>query len=753
MFSIDATDDEAAARAALTPAMARASAREAAVTVLLEILGYDARSPLDPAGKRRLIVSLLQESLRQRSEASPVVVLIEDLHWRDASSSDVLAEVSRAVSPLRCLFLSTAREASDIAWPAEAVALEALPPDAAADLIDRLAPVPLDDPTKALILERTAGNPFFIEEVVRSLRPGRELTVPATVQDLLEARLDTLALSPRRVAQGAAVIGRTFWRRILERVTPDEDLDPALATLEQEHFVSRVPTAEPAYAFPHALVQEVAYRTQLIAHRRRSHVVVGDAYTELFPGRTDEFVDTLAFHYRRGDDDPKALTWLMRAGRRAQHLYANVEALDYFHGCLERAGVDAAARADAFEAIGDVQRVIGKYDEALSAYADALVERADEAIVERARLRRKTGIVHQLHGEMAVALSMFEDSLAQLPADAAGERARALLSIGQVRWRQGRYDEAVTILERAQASASDASDDDALAEVLKQLGSVLLLKGDIARAVREYQRSLALYEALGDVLGQANSLNNIGAAFRRQSRLVEALEAYERSLAIRERIGDQLGITHSRNNLGEVHFLRGDLEQAERNFSAAVTVAEAIRYVGLARVGLGATRVERGDSETGRRDLLTAVRELESASNQTYLADALRDLAQAFLPDQLDAALEWAERAVSVARGLGSDEKIGAALTVLGRVRLARGDETGAIAVLEQALDILERVAERQEAARAMAALAQAYGRVAADDPRRSAAKDLSSRARTIFIELGAALDLRHLDAALGAVT
>ena len=202
--------------------------------------------------------------------------------------------------------------------------------------------------------------------------------------------------SPRQVAHGAAVIGRTFWKRVLARVKPDQDLDPPLATLERERFVSRVVMAEPAYSFAHALVQEVAYRTQLISQRRRTHVVVGDAFTELFGDRIEEFIDTLAFHYRRGEDDAKARTWLMRAGARAQRLYANTEALDYFGAAIERAGAEPAARAEAHEAVGDVFRVIARYT-MRSPIRRALEIRAVGASLSR--LTRKGAIVQQLRGD------------------------------------------------------------------------------------------------------------------------------------------------------------------------------------------------------------------------------------------------------------------------------------------------------------------------------------------------------------------
>ena len=750
-LEISATDDEQTARNAIAVSADLASVGEAGATLLLEVLGYEVRSPLDPAGKRRLIVTMFREGLRQRSQREPVVILIEDLHWRDASSGDVLRETVPTISSLRCLFVSTSREPTDIAWPAEMIGLEALSGAAAAELIDRLATTTIDEATRSMILERTGGNPFFIEEVVRSMRPGRELTVPATVQDLLEARLDGLEASPRRVAQGASVIGRTFWTRVLARVTPEEDLDPALATLERERFVSRVLLAEPTYSFAHALVQEVAYRTQLIAHRRKAHVVVGDAYSDMFGERIEEFIDTLAFHYRRGDDDPKARTWLMRAGRRAQRLYANAEALDYFNACVERSADDDTSRADALEAIGDVQRVVGKYEDALVSYAQAGEARADLDVVERARLRRKTAIVHQLRGDMTTALAMFEDALTRLPADASSERSHAELNIAEVRWRQGHYDAAIKILQAAIADAERGRDNDARAEALKQLGTVHSHRGDLEQALAYFDQSLAAYGALGDVLGEANVHNNVGLANRRRSRHAEAAAAYRRALAIRERIGDQLGRVHSHNNLGQIEYLRGDLATAEADFAAGLEIARSLGYtmgVGATGLGLGATKVARGDTAAGVVELRAAVDVLEKGGSLANLVDGLRDLSLGYLAAGSRQALTVAERAVEVARGLGLPESQGIALQVLGMARAAAGDVTGAAVALEASRAELERVSDRQELARTLAALGRVYARLPESDVRRADSEALIGQARAIFTELGAALDLRRLGAA-----
>lgn len=743
MLAISATADEPTARAALAANDDLASG-EAAVTLLLELLGHDVRSPLDPAGKRRLIVSVLREALNRRTTLAPLVVVIEDLHWRDASSADVLAEVTSAVAPLRCLFISTSREPSDVIWQAETIALDALSAAAAAELVDRLSPVALDEATRALILERTAGNPFFIEEVVRSVRPGKELTVPATVQDLLEARLDALDASPRHVAQGASVIGRTFSTRVLARVTPEEDLDPALGALEREHFVGRVALAEPTYSFAHALVQEVAYRTQLIAHRRQAHVVVGDAYSDLFGDRIDEFIDTLAFHYRRGDDDPKAVTWLIRAGRRAQRLYANSEALDYFRGAIERAMKDSTAAADAHEAMGDVYRVVGRYDDARQAYAFALELRAELDLVARARARRKTGIVQQLRGDQVRAAQIYNEVLDVLPRDAHDERAQSLLNIADVTWRQGGYDEATVHLEAAiaEAGASEAI----VAEALKQLGTVSSHRGELDRALEYFERSLSAYEQVNDVLGQANVHNNIGVLERTRSRHDAALRAYANALAIRERIGDQLGRVHSLNNIGQIHYLRGDLTRAAQSFAAALEIARSIGYalgVGATLEALGASRVEMGEREAGLRDLRDGIAEIERSGSLPNLVDALCDLANAYSLGASPEAIVIAERALSIARQLHLPERIGIALQALGRAQLSSRDVDGALAALDESRAILEPLDEPQELARTLAILGRIY---AADPRRRQDGVAMLEHARATFQRLGATLDLRRME-------
>jgi len=743
--------DEPTARAALAAGTIPIdpATRDAAVAVLLEILGYDVPSPLGGEAKRRLLLAVLRRLAEVLAGARPLVIVIEDLHWSDATSLDLLKELASDLSALRWLLLSTSREPADAPWAPAVMGLESLPADAAGELLDRLAP-DLDVGTRATVLERTEGNPFFIEEVARAMAGGVSTGVPLTIQDLLEARLDALARDPGRVAKAGAVVGRSFWARVVAEVVRDVALDPALETLARGHLVSETATApERTFTFAHALVQEVAYRTQLLAERRRAHGLVGDAYGALFPERLDEFVDQLAFHYRRGEDDAKARTWLLRAGHRAKRLYANTEALDYFTGAIARSADSSTERGEADEALADVYRVLGRYEDAASAYRRALETAVGADLAARARLRRKGAVVEQLRGNAELALATFQTVLAELPPDERMERARTLLSLAELLFRRGNADAAIIHLTAVLADQAQPRDDEAAAEALKLLGTIHSYRGELGQALKAQEQSLAAYVRIGDVLGEANVHNNIGRTERRRSRHGPALDAYARSLTIRERIGDQLGRIHSHANIAEIHFLRGELADAERHYLIALDLSTAIGYalgIGASQVGLGATKVARGDPDAGIAQLETAIEGFERDGQRTLIVEALRDLTDGQIAARSPLAVLTAERGVRLARELALPELLAIALQALGNARISAGEVRSAIAALEESRSLLGTTGDQHELARTLALLGRAYRALPAEDPRSSAAAALLDAARTIFIELNAALDLARLD-------
>ena len=616
------------------------------------------------------------------------------------------------------------------------------------------------------MLLKSGGNAFFIEQLTDALREsgaiareggvwvGRQslaLVVPDSVQEVLGARIDGLGSGPARVVRAAAVVGRTFWYRVLERIDPSPSLAVDLDQLIDQGFVERRGIdPEVTHAFRHALIQEVAYLKQLLSQRRRLHVRVADAIGDLFKQRADEYVDIIAYHYARGDDDAKASAALLRAGQRARRLYAIDEALAYFKSALEHSAADPSASADAWEGIADVEGFAGNYVEAAAGYRHALAARDPADDRGRSRLLRKLGVVHQITGDTPEALRTLTEAREVLSAGADRDQALVLLELGQVYWQQGSYEQSRATLLTAAERAERAGADDARADAYKHLGTVASLSGDTGMAIDYYERSLQLYEARADVSGQANVLNNIGIVRRKEGRYAEALRAHANALAIRERIGDPLGIGTSRNNLAQIELARGALDEAEADFTAALKRWSAIGYaagIALARTGLGITAVRRGDAQTGRRDLQQAIEEWGQLASRTYQSETERYLAEACLSSDATAALTWANRAVATARAVQALDQEGIALQVLGTVHASRGEMPDSLAALERSREILRGTSERQELARTLAGLARALRALPPDDARRSEADQLVLEAAGIFRELGAELDLRRLPA------
>jgi class 3 adenylate cyclase/tetratricopeptide (TPR) repeat protein len=768
-FSIHAADDEATAQKAITDGFASLGhpLDESNVTLLLDILGYPTPSSMDPEVKQRVLVNMLRTLLRLAASRAPVVLTAEDLHWVDSASLRVLGDLVSALPSLACLFITTTRPGWTPPWPTESLTVGPLDAQTARDLIEAVFEVPVDDDLAGTIVERTSGNPFFIEEVVRQLKastllveragrvslvPGSVAPVPATIQEVIEAHLDRLDRAPRLTLNAAAVFGRTFWVRVLERLLPSVALQPTLVTLERASFIDlRTVVPEITYGFRQMLFQEVAYETQLQADRRRMHGSVAEAVEALYPDRLEEFVDFLAYHYKRSSNGPKAVAYQLRAGDRALRLYASREALASFTTALERAS-DDASRARAHEGIGDVRRLTGEYQEAAASYTAALPLIHDDPS-RVAGLLRKLGAVEALRGATASALSTFDDALARLPAGVHRERALILLEIGQIRWQQGRYDDAITTLEQALAAADDAGAEDARANVYKQLGTVYVVKGEAGRALDLYGKSLALYQKLEDILGEANVNNNMGIVYRKDGRYDEALAAHERALAVRTRIGDPLGIGTSRNNIAQIERARGEYESAESHYAEALATWSGIGYaqgVLIARTGLGITLVERGETEKGHELLMSAITGWAAIENRAYLSETQRYLAVACAKLEPAKAIEWAARAVTTAREVGSSEQEGLALGALGTAQLASGQTDPAIGSLERGRELLANTTERQEMGRILVALADAYERRTPADPR---ATDLRREAREIFASIGATAELRRLDGLVPVVS
>ena len=311
--------------------------------------------------------------LRARADLMPTVIMLDDLHWADTASLDLLLSVAGLVEDLPLLITCLLRPDKDApSWSAmeEArsklgasfteILLEPLDGAHSKELLGNLLYIEdLPESVRSLILNKAEGNPFFVEEVIRTLidseyivqennhwRATREIvnvSIPDTLTGVLSARIDRLPENTKHVAQTAAVLGRIFAQRALMATCaaappPEliEDVEPHLGVLTYEELVrERVHDPELEYIFKHALTQEAAYELLLIRRRKELHRRAGKVLEELYPERREELASALAYHFRLGEDWHRAADYAMGAGAQAVKVFAMNEALAYYDDAYE----------------------------------------------------------------------------------------------------------------------------------------------------------------------------------------------------------------------------------------------------------------------------------------------------------------------------------------------------------------------------------------------------------------------------------
>ena len=315
---------------------------------------------LDPEGRKFGTFEAVKDLLLAQSQAKPLVLFLEDIHWMDKISEEFFAYLSRCISDHPILLLTAYRPEGSPPWAQGAhyqrLGLETLNPIFSAHLVrNLLGGLELEPDLKERIAEKAGGNPFFIEEIVRELmdrgdlvkagdryvchRPLDECEIPNTIQGVLAARMDRLSEDLKHTLQVASVIGRDFAFRLLKIVLDlGEDLRVHLRNLVGlEILYEKALYPELEYIFKHALTQEVAYDSLLKQRRKEIHGRIAKTIEELYAGRLEEHYEILAHHYERTGNASKAVEYLLQAGEKSNGLLAVHAAREFLGKALELA--------------------------------------------------------------------------------------------------------------------------------------------------------------------------------------------------------------------------------------------------------------------------------------------------------------------------------------------------------------------------------------------------------------------------------
>jgi class 3 adenylate cyclase/tetratricopeptide (TPR) repeat protein len=698
---------------------------------------------LAPDERRARVQRLAAALLAARANIAPLAVVLEDLHWADSASLDILGAGAVAARSLPLLLLCTWRPEPAQPWLGAAsstlIELQPLTAEQSRLLVDSWSgSLSLSEPLRSAVAERTQGNPFFIEEIARALRErgpagGADSPLPMTIQGALLARLDTLPLEERYVLQVASVIGPLFQHALLASVAGQQvALEHALGQLANLGLLR--PAGEDRLAFAHSLTHETVYQSLLFAQRRDLHHRIAQRIR--VSASEDADIELLAYHYRRAEDWPEALEYAWRAGLHAQALYAGDIALGHYQQALEAADrLDRTVRRPAiFRRIGDLHALAGRYTEAIASYNDALAasvapdEQADilicwaevceqQAIYDDALalLDRAAGLLPPHDHELAPRVSIRRGwvLIRQGEAEQASLAVQPYLELLEhhQRWAdlllgykvffhialsQSRWSEARSFLRLALGCAEKAGDIREIARIHNNVGIVLTQEGDLQGAVRECERAALSMREIGDRNTLASIEVNIGAIYYKLGEFALALEHYDESLQISLAIGARPIESIVRSNLGEIYRRLGRLAESVDQLMLSAELCRQIND------DLGLAEAYRQIAET--YIALDQLVEAERASEQAYatavasgdpqteaIAYRVRGMLAAGRGDY-QTAIEDTRRSIRMLTQLGCTHELGQSMMLQATILIREGSTDAACDLLGEAIQLLGRV-------------------------------------------------------------
>ena len=566
------------------------------------------------APKLHEVVSDLLDMLLDR----PALVAIEDAHYLDEASADLLGALMSADLDRAWVVITTRRgdTSSVVASDAEASSGQAMPavrieppPLAIADTVSLAEAASDDDPLPPHVIrtvaERSGGNPQFLLDLLHSAADIGVDDLPDNVETAAMAQIDRLSPADRTVVRRAAVLGLTFHPRMLEWVLDDATTAPTeetwrrLGSLFQDDGDGQV-------RFRRALMRDAAYEGLPFRLRRELHARVASEVERAAGDSTEEQAESLALHWALAGDHDRTWRYARIAGDRARERAAPADAVTHYRRALSAArgcgDVGDLLISEVTEALGEALIRAGELEAADQALRAAGRLRTDDA-VGVARLLLRQAYVAERVGRFDRMLRLTRKASRTLD-DRGGWapmrlRAAARVSEAYARQFQGRPADSLRLTRPAIEAAKTSADRKALADGLMLHDAALLDLGRVDEAVHS-REALDIYESLGDLHGAASASNTLGMVAYFQGRWDEAVEGYERFASTKERLGDSVHAATGHMNVGEVRSDQGRLAEAVERFRRArraylaagdtLGVAYCLAYLGRADARAG--RVE-----------------------------------------------------------------------------------------------------------------------------------------------------------------
>jgi transcriptional regulator with AAA-type ATPase domain/tetratricopeptide (TPR) repeat protein len=690
------------------------------LSYLLQFLGIkdvaDAAIATTPEAIQARTVQILRQMCVSASRQRPLILAVEDAHWIDPAS-EALASIMDSLEAVPLLLVLTYRPGYRPPWLEKShmtqIALQPLSPEDSLTVLGGILPSPrLSDPIARLILSKADGNPFFLEELGRTVREQGALSpsgaVPDTVQEVLLARINRLPDRERRLLQSAAVIGKNVSVDLLRGLAElsEEALGEALSLLRAGDFLYEGSTgSDVQYSFKHALTHEVAYGSLRLDRRRELHARIVEAIEGVHHERLIEHVERLAHHSARGELWDKAVKYLRQAGVKAAAHSAHPQAAAYFEQALDilqrrpRTGETMAQAIDLRFDLRNSLHPLGEFERILDHLREA--EALAKALPDQGRLAWVFSFMsqyHRLNGHPELAIDSGQRACAIAEHDSPSALwTVATMCLGSAYWAVGKYRQAVEVLTSSVESApgpslSPSVSVTGLPVVFARIYLVCCLAelGEFSAGVAHGAEAIRVAEAADQPYTCTFAYYGVGTLFQIKGDIERAIPMLERGLRLCRDVHLPIALPLLASSLGPAYALSGRVDEGIALLEEGATEAVSMKRIG------------------GQSMIVTRL-------GQAYL-----------LAGRVDEAAESAARALELARGHQERGCEAYALHLLGEIasRASSPDIEAAATFYRQATALAEELGMRPLRARCELGLGRLYGRA---DQRDNAASHLAA--------------------------
>lgn len=676
----------------------------------------------------------LGEFIKSISVDSPVIIFLDDIHWADDSSLDLINYLNQSLSGQKLLIICLGRSPFLDQRPywgegQRSHKLLNLAPLSTRDcrrlvedILQKMGQVPLA--LRELVVNSAEGNPFYIEELVKMLidagviQTGEErwtveptslaniladMDVPSTLTALLQARLDQLTPDEKTLLQQASVVGRVFWDDVIQFLSASNqqqmDISTLLEILRQKDMIYHRETSAVGftqeYSFKNVVLREVTYDTILKKVRRSYHAQVAQWLMQENLERVGEFTAMIAEHLESAGDARRAATYYRQAGELAARQYANQSALKYLGHAIELAAdTDLEERYAIFSARVQVYSLLGSRNEQgqdLKQLLELISHLSDEqkkgqVALLQASVASQTSDYPQIinHTQDVIRISHSLDT-PELEARANILKGRALLSTGDYPGASDCFQTSLQLAEEKQFPILKA-------DSLRYSGIVAERLGNLPLAIDYFERSLMLYRQIGDRRGEGKTLNHLGNILLLQGDHHGGKLYYDQFLAISREIGDRWGEGQVIRNIADTYLSQYDYGGASKYFEQALEITREIgnrTIESSALVGLGNVYLEQAEFTKAKNVFEQSLNIAREIGNKPWEAKTLSQIGRYFhrQGDYLRAQSYYAA-AIDIYQQLGNRLSQSRVMVDLSLLHHHLGDDQTALQICDSALEI-----------------------------------------------------------------